>query len=381
MAVTLVAIALSFWQAEGCGGRFQIAANLVYAPDGKSLAVCSYDWGDANVSMKVYIADCDRFISIYRTDEGTSQVIHRDFRGGVLGPGRSHYCYTPLQFTPNGQSLYFPSWDGDQVLQWTAENSRVLGIAEGARQFFAFTWDTDRERLFAGFYDHLTVIEPASKSKKEFALANPINSFRDLSMAISPDGRWLAMAGDHVEVWDIRSTPQATYSNLAETESWRPRGISFSSDSSRLAVGCQDRLTIVDLQNGKTTTFAKGMELGWVTWVPNSEVVIASGELIRCIDLLNGQIKSLDIEPRWLGAMALSADGAQLAVCTRRGIELWDWANCARTAVFPLPRSHLVRWYLPWIALGAWLLVARRMWQNRSTQQPRSANAESCRGQ
>src|ERR1700751_5336357 len=99
LGTALVVIGLSFLRSEGCSGRWQTVTNLAYSPDGTMLAVCSYECGDANVSMKAYVADMDRFITVYRIASGREEIVQRDFRGGDLGPGISNYCYAPLQFS------------------------------------------------------------------------------------------------------------------------------------------------------------------------------------------------------------------------------------------------------------------------------------------
>lgn len=364
MAVALAAITFSFLQAEGCGGRFQKATNIVYSPDGQSLAVCSYDWGDANVSLKSYIADCDRFISVYHLADERSAVVHHDFRGGNLGPGRSHYAYMPLQFSADGQNLLFPSWDGRRMLQWNVGAGKVENVMELNDGFYAFAVTADGKKAFTANYDHLIVLNLESGGMSRHLL-HPISFLNRFTMSMSPDERWLAIGGERAEVWDIAALPPRSALTLLGNKSVRFHGVAFAPDSTRLAIAGENGLTVVDLHTGRQTQIVKDTELLYVAFVPYSDaLVVTSIDDVKLVNLSDNRVRTLGIEPRWPGAMAVSPDGEQLAVCTRQGIGTWSLRDRQRMTTLPLPRSRMVRWYMPWIGLGAWLLMARRMWKS-----------------
>lgn len=73
------------------------------------------------------------------------------------------------------------------------------------------------------------------KANGERVTALPLG-WRVTSLAVSPDGRWLAAAGDAVTVWDVRANPPTPH-GLAEHYAGDLRSAAFSADGTRLAVG------------------------------------------------------------------------------------------------------------------------------------------------
>jgi Novel STAND NTPase 1/WD domain, G-beta repeat len=139
-------------------------------------------------------------------------------------------------------------------------------------------------------------------AKLDYALPQPRNSSASGSLAVTRDGRWLAVSGgdNYVRLYDVARKTTRLALQMDGNES---RVVAFSPDGTRLAaVGGDNRLYIWTLHEGRAERFAvmntllarSAVEDGdrrrdgalWLDWVTNDRIALAtSGSAITIIGL------------------------------------------------------------------------------------------------
>jgi WD40 repeat protein len=147
-----------------------------------------------------------------------------------------------------------------------------------------------------------------------------------LSLASSPDGRWIACTAtdERVHVWDAASFEIAKAIRIGK----RPKAIAFSSDSSLLAAGASTLVTFVTgtLKKGATVKGHR-REVSRAAFSPDGTRIYGGGHSdvspfdnsVRVWDLSTAQELA-----RWepsgsVCALCVSPDGATVAIATRSG--------------------------------------------------------------
>ena len=110
--VTVVALVLSvipFRNRERFGPLQHTIPNVVFSPDGTRIAVFAYDYRDAGVPLKGYVANVSRTIGLI--DAATLSkftAVEHDFRKGNQGPDLAHALGWDwrFEFTPDSSLLY-----------------------------------------------------------------------------------------------------------------------------------------------------------------------------------------------------------------------------------------------------------------------------------
>ena len=167
------------------------------------------------------------------------------------------------------------------------------------------------------------------------ATTTPIRSTRfPISfVAFSPDGQWLAVAGDEIGLWslpDFQAHRQLAYPTGVVT------ALRFHPSGSSLVVGSTDRtIQLWTLGPGDPTRRTFAGHTGPVTWLSfdaNGETLVSQSiddRTMRCWDT-RGEPWDAELDARGghVQSACYSADGATLAVAgTNPGVQLWDVAS------------------------------------------------------
>lgn len=232
-----------------------------------------------------------------------------------------------LLFSPNGKQLA-GSWNDGAVILWNVENGKVLhrmkahdyglcslafapngkGLASGGTDGRVLWWDTNtgkQIRQFAG--PAVGMMEPEAMTFEIVAGSGA------MCVAISPDGRTLAAAGQSGADYDIQM--------------WE-----ISSGKLRRKIpirnfGGENDLFESNLRISRSIAFRGGMGTACLTFAPDGRSIAwASGSTVRLWDVLRGkELRQFGGQEGIISGMAFAPSGKYLIAGNSDGsLRVWD---------------------------------------------------------
>ncbi len=405
-------------------GHFANVNAIVFSPDGKRLASCSHDMtvklrdatnGRETLTLKGHrdavtgvaftpdgkrIVSCshDQTLKVWDTTSGNELLTLIGHTSYVTGVVISH----------DGKRLASVSWDSTARL-WDAESGQELLTVNGhSHRVNSVAFSPDGKRLATASDDRTVKIWDISLSPKDKTSAasrpmpakeveRPVTFSAETarvtqatqddpltvtlkghaesisSLAISPDGKWLASASsDGVVVWDVadrkprftlRSHGQYAISSVAispdgkrlaagvekvvkvwdaatgaellslDGKTGRVNGIAFSSDGQRIASATQDQtVTVWDSTSGKVIDSLKEklQSFGAIAFSPDGQwlaVGVLTGDTTGKVRKATSLEESFGLHGHnlYIKSLAFSADGKRLASASDDGsVKVWD---------------------------------------------------------
>jgi WD40 repeat protein len=258
---------------------------------------------------------------------------HGEFITGSGHTGRLNL----VGFNRDGSKLFTAGDDGVVMIRdgHTGGGRMLRGQPQGG--IVAGEWHPDGERLVYGLGDGIEVWN--TRTGETTTIAAGQRSVQ--SLAVSPDGRWIATGGydSTVKLWDVQTGELVRTHDSHENYVW---AVAFSPDSSRLAAGGHDhRLFVWDRETGEQFmtreiwNFPTGMQ-----FLPAGDgIVTPLGIGLEFFALPDGKTFR-----RFLGhtggcnAIALTPDGKRLVTGSQdRTVKLWDLETEQEVLTLPCP--------------------------------------------
>jgi WD40 repeat protein/serine/threonine protein kinase len=335
-------------------GHTTATMSLAFSPDGRTLASASWD----------------RTLRLWDTATGKELKVLQGHNKGVW----------EVAFSPDGKTLASSGKETESLILWDVGTGRPLHTIAGSVMGVQFApdgktvggglingnaadfkeWDVASGAERTTIADAGGVLGLVPTSKTLVTMAGPFSPncevrFWDLESgrrrraisvpgawgaALSPDGTQVAVsAGRSVTVWDAATGKQQS----AHRMSTNVRGLAFSPDGKKLAVGLEDRHVIVwDVATGVQRNQYVHLDVVWAVAFSPDGKTLASGTL-------GGAIKLWDLTPaeetttlpvRDVQCGRFAPDGKTLVVGTKDLTKVIDVAAGKEIAV--LPPSNVV---------------------------------------
>lgn len=275
------------------------AIRPVFSPDGR--------WIVAVVAQAGTSAqwDAGRTLGLWDAESG---ALVREFEGGGRG-------ILDHAFSPDGARLASTDPMDGTVRMWDTETGELLATA-----------DRPEAKAVAFAPDGATLVVAGGDARAEIRDADTLEELQvfhghdgDLfAVAFSPDGDWVASAGNEAAVWDPR-TGEQILSVVGHTATIAD--LEFRADGSRLVTSAEDgttRVWDVSVPGGREVAALEGPPppaLGTVAFDPAGERLAAPGRgEIRLHQTGTWEVlATLPIEAGAVGDLTFSPDGSRVA--------------------------------------------------------------------
>jgi WD40 repeat protein len=328
---------------------------VAFSPDGKYLAAGLTDGTSFNEDFKWRIGDLSRTTILVELGNGFEPfVLNQDTLSGSQVGTPSWMQGEFLCFTPDSATLVVGTWDGTVEL-WDPRGKslkRTLEIGDGLVK--AVGVSHDGKTIAAATRGRCTLWDGEDLKQKE--LYGSLISI--MSIAFSPDGAFLATAGDlgRFETWDLRSdtrepcrvkdleTSSIRYSPdgrliavggeegallwQAQTKREQSRlafegttGVAFSPDGKMLALTGRDRLHLCNVETGQVDRDGRfwADNARCVAYSPDGRLIATgqrSGDLLTVYDASTGErIWSGSLRPAWRTTLAILRFAGVSLIC------------------------------------------------------------------
>jgi WD40 repeat protein/serine/threonine protein kinase len=290
---------------------------LAFSPDGRRLASAGFA-GESNESA----ADV-RF-----WDPATGQL---------LSSWKAQEKISDLAFRPDGAQLALLDWRQDVEVREVATGRKLFTLQEPrdrqAVESMRVVYSSDG-RYLANSSDVLTgkvTVWDARSGQKVLSLLNPGN---EASLAFHPDSRRLACGSrDTVTIWDIRTGAEVL------TIHWPAANVlslAFSPDGRWLVGGTEhDQIRFWDAESGQEVRTLRGHtgSVNRLAFSPNGRRLASASadNAVKLWDVDSGQEvltlnapQSVSARTQGFSAVAFSSDGTRLAACADGQVLIWD---------------------------------------------------------
>jgi RNA polymerase sigma factor (sigma-70 family) len=328
-------------------GRESFVSDLAFSRDGRSLVSSSNDgsfavWEVASGKRLQHVTGKSGGISrmALAPDDKTVASVHKDaVRLWDLATGKEQRLIpldkkdeeARIAFSPDGKSLAI----GQRSVQlWDPATGQLIrrldvtaAIGKDWISIASLAFSTDGKTIAAAIArepNHSIVHWDVTTGKMirelKGLLPVPHNSWREVPIAFSPDGKLLVVGNSNVEesqivVWDAVTGKELR--RLTFQRTFIVHHLAFSPDSKTLALNAGSRLSFWDLETGKERPLPGGDQryLTAVAVAPDGRraAVTSTDNTVRVWETQTGKELLKLPAKKWARALAFSPDGAILA--------------------------------------------------------------------
>jgi eukaryotic-like serine/threonine-protein kinase len=224
---------------------------------------------------------------------------------------------TSLALSTNGAILASGSLDRT-VIVWDLRRKKPIRILPQTDSVYGLVFSRDRKELIAGSKDGQVTFWNCETWQRTGTLPGP-SWVR--SLAVSPDGKLLAVFGTHfLTLWEMASRQEIARLKLRWSRDLAPGGVVFSPDSSLLAYSKGDGAIVLwDLAEAKIVGELLGHEryVSALAFSPDGSILVSGSRdrTARVWDIRSRkELRQLGNFAGWVGCVAFSSDGRHLAV-------------------------------------------------------------------
>ena len=193
------------------------------------------------------------------------------------GPGKLMADGTTAVVGPDGRTLALPTVE-DGIKLWDVRSARVtrtLAKVESEEREIVLG-----ERTLAAVDENDGYLNAFDLHSGRRILRIPAPGGSESAMAVSPDGRWLALCADtHPEIWDLahRRRVSASWAPNVRAADCTEHSLAFTPDSTALAVVIDHGIGEWDLRTGRRTVFLEGDGATEVWFGSDGGFLVATG--------------------------------------------------------------------------------------------------------
>ncbi len=319
------------------------ARTVAFSPDGKWLASGGYEniiyisnTKDGNLNnvirghtgsiYAVQFAPDSRTLAS-ASDDGQVKLWDRDMVQQWQGFADYPSYFRRIAFSPNGRRLATGKEDGTIDLWDAATGQKQAKFATFDRPVFDLIWAGDT--LAACRSDPGRIIQFWDPSTRKKGLTLPIGDVIPDAMALSPDGRILALGMDDGRV-SLRDS--STGQVVAELSGNHPCSLAFAPDGQTLAIGARGgRVWLWDLKTRLVVDDLNGLreDARWTGFSPNGRFLAAAGYRgnLAIWDLTTKGKLYFACNNRGFDHIAFSPDSNTLATASFDEVLLWNVAT------------------------------------------------------
>ncbi len=290
-------------------GHTHEVETCAFSPDGRTLVT----------------AGLDNAVKLWEVERGEPLL---DLLGHTDGVTSAVYLADGKTLATTGRDRTVRLWNTETgaVLMTlnTQHGERVQGLARSPDGATLVTGSWDRT---IKLWDSFSWQERATLSAKRYRMEQ---QYPLLSVAVSPDGQWLAVSGEERTI-QLLSASDGGLQRLLQEHQDVVAKVAFSPDSKTLASASFDGQVILwDVASGQRRRTLSGHQ-GWVfsvTWSPDGRTLASTGydKTVRLWDAATGQpLATLERHRGGVRAAAFSPDGQRLASAgADKTIRVWE---------------------------------------------------------
>jgi len=204
------------------------------------------------------------------------------------------------------------------VRLWDLEKKQSIRTLLQSDSIYGLAFSRDDKELIVGTMDGQVAFWNC-ETWQRVAMLSDLSWVR--SLAVSPNGRILAVFGTHfLTLWDLASRQEVARLELRWSRDLAPGGVAFSPDSSLLAYSKGDgSIVLWDLANARPVAELEGHTryVSALTISPDGSILVSGSRdrTARVWDIRSRkELRQLGDFAGWVGCVAFSPDGNLLAV-------------------------------------------------------------------